>query len=415
MMLLLGVVLSLVVAHDVEAKRCASPQSSICPNGRENYIFLTGQGMAGLGDRMLVLIHLGALADAFCAKFVVGAPSRLLGPGHQRMGGQIPENTWWDKYVDLRNGDNETLLSRNIDLNHLLSIRHSKKNSTFEEDDDHCEQKNCSKKRTGLSRIDDTDGDIMQQLHRARESNEGFVWLLSQYFFSFPKEFEIEVQSMLTGCRRVTHYEPPLVSHLADLAIARLPSWCAAAREEQNKNSSSAATAVPRKEKTTHPLRSLLAWHLRRGDVESSCDTAIPAIVDLTACARKAFGVTPSHVVVFSDEVNREGYLDPLATSLDNLFEEDTCTVLGDDYIRQVLSSIDLFPVGFAEAHRDMTAYYLDPADNYLVFVVAVAMQNRADIFIERRRWFCPKCSVIQRFAKQNNTKIATLTTRGHY
>ena len=94
-----------------------------CTN-RTNRIILTGQGSAGLGDRMSVISHVGNIAAYFCAFLVVDKPCEMLNSKLHNQGGDLSCNLAWSDFRNFKRysgsgieiGNDDLILNTSLEL-----------------------------------------------------------------------------------------------------------------------------------------------------------------------------------------------------------------------------------------------------------------------------------------------------------
>ena len=353
----------------VSPVRCSSPESRVC-EGRRNWILVTDQHTKGIGDRSFVIQHFGALADAVCARMVIGEPSKLL--GYHDTGTKVKAG--WDEYANVKNGDDEALLtapSASTMAEIVDLLEENKKNQDYY--------------------IDSNDGDMRSQFRKAwsiyskRDNALPFVWHISEYYYRVDNTILREVEYILRDCRPIVARPSKLVQKASDRFVEKtIPKTC------QQKNS-------------TKPFY-LLTFHLRRGDVVSKCDTSAEAVVDLARCATSEIHhVSPSHVVLFTDDTS-DDYKNGVVRRLTTLFNDTTCIFFGDDYIPALIE--EDFRTMAGGHHNGIRAlrglFDVDPNDNYLMYRVTGAVRARADLDLEKRRTTnCETCETLR--LKKNN------------
>jgi len=377
-LLLLSVQAGLVVfAEEAYPSRCNVPWSPVCER-RPNWILVTAQGQAGFGDRESIIRRLGAVAEATCARMVIGPPSKLL--GHHDTGTKVKAG--WDEYDTVKNGDNESLLTppSATTLATLVALLQEDKKSERQE-----------------YYVDADDGDFISQLHKAwsiysrgAADDAAFVWHISENFYHIDRTaLQRELDAILGGCKPIEVRPSALVQEAADLFLEKtIPETC------QN----------------SKPFY-LLTFHLRRGDSLKSCDTSPDAVLDLARCAiQEIYHVSPSHIVLFTDDKD-DDYKKAVVDQLTKLFNDTTCIFFGDDYIPPLIKGDFTIIAGGHENRVSalQSLFDIDPDDNYLTYQVTNAVRLKANLDFEKHRSNnCQTCDLLRQNTQKQQTSLNT-------
>lgn len=249
-----------------------------CPRcqKRDSFIYLWGQDLAGLLDRMTLLHYLGSLAKFLCATLMLPPPCEFLHSMHNHGKTLDCRGPTWSRYFSTSDPGMEPWMKRNLP---------------------------ADRRFLEYGMLDIPRGmdfwDQARQALKAAQNGRRFEWHFDRYFWSFAKASDRSAFTAgIKECKTSVQISwSPLVRRLADDFVKR---W------------------VPERFNTLH---------VRRNDeVGKHCDTSIPRVIHYVNCSLRG---DRSPLVLFTDANSgyRERLLGGLMDLTPNVFHGDPVLV----------------------------------------------------------------------------------------
>jgi hypothetical protein len=297
----------------------------------DSFVVLSGQWVAGMSDRVLIMSGAALLATSLCARLIMPSPANALlqlSTGHN--GGAPLDPSWgWERYLQLGLlPDGQSVIARpGEELQHITS-RATVINSKY--------------------------GEVADNYTHVASLPGQFVWYIDDNYYHW------STQLPSLGCDGDQVILPDAVEKQHPMNWAE---WSLPPSTFVQEFACAARDALGTTPDTMH------AVHVRRTDTANRCNTSVAAVVEhVKGC--DATWNTPdpwdATLVLFTDETE-QAYLDELVAALSELPRWGGRVRHGDSAIIEQLSE-------------------QDKTDNFLVYSVAADLMATSSRYFEMHR-----------------------------